>query len=490
MPAMATPSDRERTRSRMVDTRETLGSGIDLYWLPLGAGGWFVRLNGRVYESIRARRDRRRPLALYHSALEVRVPEGRFVVENSWPIPDVDGAARGVVVQGPVGSRWMARWRVFRYEVRCWPDGVIADAGEAVESPRHLSDDPLLARHVLDLVGSLPSPAWGGRDRPSGRRTRTGLAGGTRHGPPRHAHGTPAKLAAGGALRRRTMSMMDAGFTDQAAPDRRLTGPVAITGADGHVGRALRRRLARLPNAVRALGRSDEWQSGIADADAVVHLAGTLQPRRPNTYHAANVGTVQRCLDALAGSSVQRLVLLSYLGADPAAGNAYLRTKGRAERLAAGAPVTGVVLRSSYVYGDPDDIGPSFTNYLTRPGGTVRLLGDGEQRLAPLHVDDLADLLMAAALDADAPAGTFEAGGPTTSTLDAFVRRINPPDVTLRHLPAAAARLLAHVLPQLTPALVDVLLNDSVPGSDPHEVAGRFGVTLHDIAATASSQGG
>jgi hypothetical protein len=27
--------------------------GIDLYWLPLGAGGNFVRLNGRVYEAIK-----------------------------------------------------------------------------------------------------------------------------------------------------------------------------------------------------------------------------------------------------------------------------------------------------------------------------------------------------------------------------------------------------------------------------------------------------
>ena len=33
--------------------------GIDLYWLPLGAGGNFVRLNGRIYEAIKARLDRR-----------------------------------------------------------------------------------------------------------------------------------------------------------------------------------------------------------------------------------------------------------------------------------------------------------------------------------------------------------------------------------------------------------------------------------------------
>jgi hypothetical protein len=136
-------------------------ASIDLYWLPLGAGGWFVRFNGRLYEAVRALAERRRPLDLYHSALEVRLPEGRFVIENAWPIPDPDGSARGVVVQGPVGSRRLARFPVFRYEVRRWRDGRIPDADRAVDSPRHLSDDPAEARRLLDLVGSLPTPVWG-----------------------------------------------------------------------------------------------------------------------------------------------------------------------------------------------------------------------------------------------------------------------------------------------------------------------------------------
>jgi hypothetical protein len=136
-------------------------ASIDLYWLPLGAGGWFVRLNGRIYEAIRALLERRRPLDLYHSALEVRVPEGRFVIENAWPIPDAEGPSRGVVVEGPVGSRRIARFRVLRYEVRRWPDGVIADADAAVASPERLSNDPRRARHLLDLVGSVPALVWG-----------------------------------------------------------------------------------------------------------------------------------------------------------------------------------------------------------------------------------------------------------------------------------------------------------------------------------------
>jgi hypothetical protein len=136
-------------------------ASVELYWLPLGAGGWFVRLNGRIWEAIQARLEHRRPLDLYHTALVVRVPEGRFVVENCWPIPDVDGPSRGVLVEGPVASRRLGRWPVFRYEVRCWPDGVIADAGEAVASPLLLTEDPVVARRLLELGRSLPGPVWG-----------------------------------------------------------------------------------------------------------------------------------------------------------------------------------------------------------------------------------------------------------------------------------------------------------------------------------------
>ena len=110
-------------------------NGVELYWLPLGAGGHSVRLNGRVYEAVAARAQGRPACDLYHSALVVCVPEGRFVVEQA-PVRDDNGLARGVVVEGSVGSRWVGRFRIFRYEVRRWRDGVIPDIGEAVDSPR------------------------------------------------------------------------------------------------------------------------------------------------------------------------------------------------------------------------------------------------------------------------------------------------------------------------------------------------------------------
>jgi hypothetical protein len=140
--------------------RTDLQAGVDLYWLPLGAGGHSVRLNGRVYEAVAARLGHRPTCDLYHSALVVHVPDGRFVIEQA-PVRDAKGAERGVVAEGAVGACWAGRFRIFRYEVRRWRDGVIPDVTEAVESPQRLSNDARQAQRLLDLVPSVPTPVWG-----------------------------------------------------------------------------------------------------------------------------------------------------------------------------------------------------------------------------------------------------------------------------------------------------------------------------------------
>ena len=120
-----------------------------------------MRLNGRIFEAAAARLQRRSANDLYHSALVVKAPAGEFVIEQA-PIRDGNGVLRGVVAEGAVGSRWAAQpLRIFRYEIRCWRDGVIPDIDEAVASPQRLTDDPLLAQRVLELVPSVPTPVWG-----------------------------------------------------------------------------------------------------------------------------------------------------------------------------------------------------------------------------------------------------------------------------------------------------------------------------------------
>lgn len=120
-----------------------------------------MRFNGRVYEALAARRERRPRRDLYHAALELVLPEGRFTVENAWPSPNADTASRGVVFEGPVFDRRLARFRAFRYEVRCWRDGTIPDVAEAVGGPQPVSKDEAAARRLFALVGSVPVMTWG-----------------------------------------------------------------------------------------------------------------------------------------------------------------------------------------------------------------------------------------------------------------------------------------------------------------------------------------
>ena len=126
----------------------------------MGAGAHVVRLSGKVYEAITAFIGRRPRCALYHTVLEVGASDGRFVIESA-PIRDSEGRERGVVAEGPVGTRWAERFRLFRYEIRRWRGGSIPDANEAVSSPVRVANDLVRAELILDLVPSVPTPVWG-----------------------------------------------------------------------------------------------------------------------------------------------------------------------------------------------------------------------------------------------------------------------------------------------------------------------------------------
>jgi hypothetical protein len=142
--------------------RTTCGGAVDLYWLPLGAGPGhrLVRASGRVYERWAALRERRPTRSLYHAALDVCLNEKSYVIEMA-PVWSNRLPERGTVAEGAVGLPWLARSRLFRYEVRRWRDGVIDDRAFAVQSPVRLSSDTEHAARVLRIVPVFPTATWG-----------------------------------------------------------------------------------------------------------------------------------------------------------------------------------------------------------------------------------------------------------------------------------------------------------------------------------------
>ncbi len=135
---------------------------VDLYWIPLGAGAAvpIVHWNGVIFETVASRLQGRPAQDLYHAGLEVGIGQDRYVIEMA-PAWGAGSAGAQVVGVGPVGLRWLGRSRFFRYQVRCWRDGVIPDLMYAVDSPRRVIEDADGARRLLDLAPSFPTATWG-----------------------------------------------------------------------------------------------------------------------------------------------------------------------------------------------------------------------------------------------------------------------------------------------------------------------------------------
>jgi hypothetical protein len=140
-----------------------------LYWIPLGAGGQSVRLNGQIFEAVAAAHGHRARCVLYHSALVVNVDGEQYTIELA-PSPDAHKAGRGVVATGAVGSHHAARLRLFRYELRCWRGGTIPDLTEAIGGPIRLTNDGGIARRLIGLVAAVPTPVWGRDELRTGER--------------------------------------------------------------------------------------------------------------------------------------------------------------------------------------------------------------------------------------------------------------------------------------------------------------------------------
>jgi NADH dehydrogenase len=271
---------------------------------------------------------------------------------------------------------------------------------------------------------------------------------------------------------------------------------LAVTGADGQVGRALLERLAdrgvetialtreaaNLPAGRVIAGPLDApaAQAALREAEVIVHLAGTLHPTGRNSYHAANVATTVAVADALRSGNARRVLFLSYVGAGMASENLYLRAKAQAERLLQETGKEVVIFRCTHIIGPPEAPGPTATAMLAPPGGKVNLLGDGGQVVAPVCLGDVVSALLAA-VDGGPP-GIYELTGPERMTMDHLARLLNRnPEVAIAHLPAWLARLMGRVLPALPGPLVETMLNDSV--GDASAAVTRFGLKLMPLGA-------
>jgi uncharacterized protein YbjT (DUF2867 family) len=214
---------------------------------------------------------------------------------------------------------------------------------------------------------------------------------------------------------------------------------VAVTGANGFVGRHVVARLILGRHDVRALiseragaekelpragaqmevrradVRKPESLLGAFDGvDVVVHTVA-IPTERKQRFAEVNVAGVAHVVAEARRAGVGRIVHMSALGADPASPYPYLRSKGEGQALVTGSGITYVVLRPSLLFGEGDDFFPRLAFSLMFP--VVPVPGNGKSRFQPVHVDDIAQAIVAAAERREI-SGVHEVGGAEPVTYD------------------------------------------------------------------------
>ena len=245
---------------------------------------------------------------------------------------------------------------------------------------------------------------------------------------------------------------------------------IFISGGTGFVGGHLRMALLERGHQLRLLvhGRKEQEGPGVElvegdvtrpetfagaaqGCDAVINLVGIIRefPGRGITFEKHHVEATRAMVATARQAGIKRYLQMSALGTRPHATSDYHRTKFRAEEIVRASGLDWTIFRPSLIFGPGD----AFVNMLAgfiKSLPAVPVIGDGNYRLQPISVDDVASCF-AMALDMPDTAGkTYELCGRDRFTyndmLDAIGKVLGRSRVSKIHNPLGFMRLIVPVL--------------------------------------------
>ena len=239
---------------------------------------------------------------------------------------------------------------------------------------------------------------------------------------------------------------------------------VLVTGASGYTGTVLVKKLVAQGAAVRAIARKSsnlsafeglavEWIRGdvfdpatvsqaIQDIEYVIHVAAAYREAKitDETYHKVHIESTKLLAQGVCGSpSLKRFVHVSTVGVhghidEPPAdetyrfspGDIYQRTKAEAEvwirEFAERTNVPLAIVRPAAIYGPGDKRLLKVFKMASKP--IFPLFGKGQGLYHLIHVDDLTDIIILAALHPAAAGEAFIAGNTSPSRLQDIAQTI------------------------------------------------------------------
>ena len=134
------------------------------------------------------------------------------------------------------------------------------------------------------------------------------------------------------------------------------------------------------------------WKSRISGIDVVINAVGIIREHGRQTFEALHERAPKALFSASAAAGI-RILQISALGADETASSQYHLSKKAADDYLLAISAKAVVVQPSLVYGPGGASATMFNLIASLP--VIPLPGAGDQKIQPIHIDDLTQAVVA-----------------------------------------------------------------------------------------------
>lgn len=209
---------------------------------------------------------------------------------------------------------------------------------------------------------------------------------------------------------------------------------ILVTGASGYLGQEVLKYLDKhharclvreghIPDVEIAHGDvldAASLERAVAGVHTIIHAAAVTHSSDEKLFAAVNVYGTKNLLEASKKAGVKHFIFISSMASTRKYLDAYGKSKWQAEELVKHSGIPYTILRPTMMYGEESKAVRDFIAYLRRFPLIVPVLGNGNPRIQPVHVDDVARII-AKSVEQGGRNKAYAVVGGTTISMNYFI---------------------------------------------------------------------